>query len=681
MSESCCHLPVGELAPNHHESSQHQPHAHGPNLKRVIAALALAGLSFVFAMPHWIGLDPSPITALVSAVASSLVVLFFGMHFIRAIGKIFKTSDMNTLVGFGIVAAFALSIWNFRKGVSHYYFDSAAFIAALVILGQYIESMIRQAVNRQMSSLVGLLPAEARLIANTGEIFVRPEELKVGDRVRVLVGERVPVDGKLISASSFDESVLTGESRPVDRAANQSVVQGSLNVGQPVDFDVERISENSLYRQMVKSVQTSLKERPPLQKRVDKIATIFVPVVVVLAAAAAYFWKKQNPDSDIFVVTSLSILVIACPCALGLATPMAFLAGVYGAGRRGILLKSLDAIEKSSDIAQIAFDKTGTLTVGEPSVQRLKSVENISHRDLLQMAASVERRSEHPYAKAILKKSVEEKVEVPEVSDLHVASGKGVRGSLRKAGKESIVCVGNLVWLYENGYDSTKIPQELVWDAEGTHETALWVGVDQKVIGVIFVSDQLRSEAKEVIRKIQDEGYVAGMITGDAENVAKHFAKELNLKFFHAGVLPEEKATIVKRLSAPKKKGMDLISEEVAFVGDGVNDAPALAEARLGIAMGSGAALSQTTADLVLLSNDLSQIPIVFEVLKNTRSLITQNLILSFGYNIVAIPIAAGILYPKWGLLLNPGIAALAMAGSSVAVLLNSLRAMGRLHR
>jgi Cu+-exporting ATPase len=606
-------------------------------------------------------------------------------HFCRhddsSIRKVFQFSYHNVLIGIGIAAAIALSIWNLSHGIAHYYFDSAVMIAVLVTVGPWVESILHKRANQHMRSLVELLPQTVRKLQGDQEVEIAPRDLRVGDRFRVLVGERVAADARLFNAGSFDESILTGEAKPLDYREGNEIAQGALNVGQPVELEVIRLSENSVYEQLVQSVQKTLAQRSPLQKKIDSFAKIFVPIVVVIACVTAFAWRKYAPQSDLWIVASLSVLVIACPCAIGIATPMALFAGVLNAGRRGILIKSLDAIEKASEIKQVAFDKTGTLTLGQPSVQRLKNIENVSHRELLQIAAAVEGQSEHPYAKAIQRKAKEEKIDSLPARNITIASGKGVGGFVQRGGKEVQVFVGNLVWLFENHFDSTKVPADLLWDAEGTHETVLWVGVDQKILGLIFLSDTVREGAREVIREIQDKDYLAGMITGDAENVAKYFAKELNLKFYHAGVLPEEKATIVKRLSEPKKKGMDMISEEVAFVGDGVNDAPALAAAKLGIAMGSGSALSQTTADVVLLSNDLRQIPAVFSALKQTRNLITQNLLLSFGYNIVAIPIAAGVLYPRFGILLSPTIAAISMAASSVTVLLNSLRALRPLRR
>ncbi len=685
MSESCCAVKDIGPEPSHHNHQGSHAHHQAPTSSKpsnrlisVSLSLILAVASMAFAMPHHWGGHPSNLFAALSATSALIIIILFGRHFIASIAKIFRSSDMNTLVGISIVAAFSLSIYNWQRGqIEHLYFDSAAFIAALILLGQWVESLVANKVQAHMKKLVGLLPQTARKITSSGEVEIALKDLRIADRIRVFIGERVPVDGRLLSQSaSFDESIITGESRPVVRAAESIVHQGSLNIDQPIEIEVTKTSENSLYEQMVSAVKASLSVRPPIQKKIDLIATIFVPLVVVIAAGMAWFWYHHDPASDVFILAPLSVLVIACPCALGIATPTALLVGVLKASKKGILLKSLDAVEKSSGIDMIAFDKTGTLTQGKPAVQRIKSINNVSHKDILQLALSVEAHSEHPYALAIRERAAAERILPIKIKDLRVAPGKGVSGRVEKDSKTSEILVGNLVWLYENEVDSTQVPSDLLWDVEGTHETSLWVAQDKKIIGVIFLEDQLRPKAKEMLKHLGDLGYQTGMITGDSDIVAKHFAKNLALKFYHAGVLPEEKATIVRRLKEPKKKGMDLIAMDVAFVGDGVNDAPALAAADLGIAMGSGAAISQSTADLILLSNDIEVIPESFKILKQANRLITQNLILGFGYNIVAIPVAAGALYSKFGILLNPGVAALAMALSSITVLLNSLRVL-----
>lgn len=682
MSADCCHhdskLPT-ENSPVSHSHEAHPPAK--PGSAKLVISFILAGVSMVLAMPHHFGLESSMLTAMGSALFSLSVIALFGRHFLTAIPLLFRKANMNTLIGIGIVASFALSFWSISKEeFDKLYFDSAAFIAAFVILGQWIESKIQQKMRDHTRTLVQLLPRSARKIQGTEEIQVDPATLNVGDRIKVMTGERVPIDARILSThgSSFDESVMTGESLPVSRKAGEIAVQASMLLGQAVELMVVRSSKDSLYEQLVTNVQQTLSQRPALQKKIDRIATIFVPSVVVLSGICAWYWHSKLPESDLYISIAISVLVIACPCAMGLATPTALLVGVVRAARRGILIKSLEATEQASGITIVAFDKTGTLTDGKPSVQNFKTIENLSHKDLLQLALTVEKDSNHPYAEAIRAKSSEERIQPLQVSDLKTEAGKGVIGGVKRGNKVEQICVGNLVWLLENNYDSTRIPSDLSWEAEGTSSTVLWVGSDGQFLGLIFLVDQIRSHSRDVTQKLSDDGYEVGMITGDAENVAKNIAKELKLKFFHAGVLPDEKATLVERLSKPRKKGFDMVPQAVCFVGDGVNDAPALAKAQLGVAMGSGAGISQSAASVVLISNEVERVGDVFKVLKETRSLISQNLWLSFGYNLIALPIAAGVLYTKFGLLLNPSIAAIAMALSSITVLLNSARAISR---
>lgn len=579
---------------------------------------------------------------------------------------------MNTLIGLSVSAALGLSLWNiFRGHFSHVYFDSAAFITAFVMLGQSMEGFVKSRVSDYISNLVSLLPRTAFIKTDQGLREAELNDIKPGDIVFVAQGARVPVDGILINPSSFDLSIISGETRAVDKLALDLVVQGAMNLGQPVEMSVTKSNKDSYFKLISDSVNQSIQLKPKSRGRIDRIALWFVPLVVLLSGFTFYYWSSRLGDEQA-IAMALSVLVIACPCAIGLAVPISFLVGVLRAGRKGILIKTLDAIEKAADVDLIAFDKTGTLTKGSPKVARLKTIENISHRDILLLAASLETLSDHPYARAIRDHAKEQGVAPLNVSDSQVVSGKGIVGLVDFQGKKSKAIVGNLVWLFENGYDSTRVPADLTWEAEGSSETVLWVGVEGKILGVILLQDEIRPEAKDALRALSS--YQLGMITGDSENIARSISKQLQLKFYHAGVLPEEKATIVKRLSAPKKKGMDMIEEQVAFVGDGVNDGPALATAHLGIAMGRGTSLAQETADVVLVRDDLTAIDSFFKIAKTTRVLIVQNLLISFGYNIIALPLAAGFLYHYFGSLIRPEVAAIAMVTSSLAVLLNSLR-------
>ncbi len=663
MAETCC--------PEAHAVHKSKPE---PSLLKVVVGLVLSAVAMVASMPHLLGMEISGLTVGIAAASAFLVTVISGLHFLRAIPLIFRSANMNTLIGISILSSWGLSFWNISKHEYHaVYFDSAAFIVALVVLGQWIEAVVHRRVKKYLNDLSVFLPESCRIIKNGTEEICTVSALKVGDRIRILMGEKVPADCRVSLDSDFDFSIISGESRTVQIRRGEEVLQGAVNIGQPVDADVVRLYSESFYEKLVGSVNQSLAQKPRLQRRIDQIATWFVPFVVLLSGSMYFVWADKN----IAWTAALSILVIACPCAIGLATPTAFLVGAIRAAKRGILIKSFEAIEKVSELDLIAFDKTGTLTLGRPVVNRIKAVENISHRDLLMYAASLERSSEHPYAMAILQKAAAEKIELlPVVEQIKIVPGKGVGGVLKRDGKELSVVVGNLVWLFENGYDSTKVPTDLTWEADGSHETVLWVGIDSKFCGLLFLDDELRAESRDVLQDLSQSGFQVGMITGDSENVARSFSKTLKLKFFHAGVLPEEKATIVKRLSEPKKKGLDMISEQVGFVGDGVNDAPALAAAHVGFAMGSGATISQISADIILVSNQLWSVPESIRVMKQTRSLIFQNLSLSFIYNLAALPIAAGALYGKFGILIKPEWAALAMAGSSISVLLNCLRAL-----
>jgi len=605
--------------------------------------------------------------------------LIWGRRFLTSIPKLFRSADMNTLIGLGVLAAFGLSIWNCAHQLyDQIYFEAAAFVSAFVLLGQFIELLIQKKMWVHMNELFELIPERAHRITG-GQIHdVSLMEVKVGDQLRILVGERVPVDGLILtkSGATFDESIVTGESKPVTRSGNQTALQGALNVGQPFDLEVLRVSRDSLYAQLISQVQTSLKNRPQIQKTVDRIATLFVPLVVIMSAAAAIVWLKFLPDSvDPFKI-ALSVLVIACPCALGLATPTALFVGVLKAARRGILIKRLDAVDRVGDISVIAFDKTGTLTEGQPSVVRVKSVENIANAEILRWAVSVESSSEHPYAIAIRNYCSQNKISPLKAKDLVISPGRGVAGTVDWEGKSHQVVLGSLVWLFENNYDPTQVPKDLTWEAEGCSETVVWLGVDQKTLGILMLSDKVRGGAAELVSELSSDGFEVGMISGDSENVVREVAKTLKMKFFHFGLSPHEKASLVKRLMQPKRKMGDFEVKRVAYVGDGVNDAPALADAHLGVAMGSGSALAQSASDVVLLSNDLKQLRSSLSILSQTRSLITQNLILSFGYNLVALPVAAGVLFPKFGILLSPMVASVAMALSSITVLLNSMRSL-----
>lgn len=668
MNEHCCHVP-----------SVQKKKVPQPRFSLAVLGIILAAVSMLFSMPELFGLEAKNWMPWLSFGFSLPVCLGMGWRFWLAIPKLFWKANMNTLVGLGIAASYGLSFWQWSRGeTQHLYFDSAAFIAAFVSLGHEMEKLIQKRIFEQLPDWMSFLPAVAhRKDSATQDVPL--QEVKPGDILVIRPGERIPLDVKLLSdIAEIDEALITGEARPITKNRGDFIAQGSLNLSQPIEVEVEKKLEESYYQVLARRVEESLQKKSNVQRKVDRWAAILTPAVVLISAVTAFYWGYLQKEWDLMIQSSVSVLVIACPCALGIATPISLFVGLIRAARRGVLLNHLDVVERYQEVNVIAFDKTGTLTMGSPQVENLYAIENVSQKDLLQWAGSLEQRSEHPYARAILKRCEEDKISLLKAHELRVSAGKGIIGKIEKDKKLHEVCIGNIVWLFENGVESTQIPENLRWEAEGTPHTVLWLAVDQKVHGILILSDQIREGARELIQKLQDESYEVGLITGDSENVARQVAKELNLKFFHYGVVPEEKATLVKRLSEKRKKGLDFIFPKVAFVGDGINDAPALAQAHLGIALGSGTALAQTTADVILTQNRLESIGELFQVLKETNSLLKQNLWMAFIYNLVAIPVAAGVLYPFLHIHLDPGIAALAMSLSSVSLLVNSLRVLRR---
>lgn len=656
-------------------------HCHSSSSKSswvsVGSAFALAIFSMLAGMPALVGFEPSLLTAGFSGGFALVSLALFGRTYMYDIYKLFHAATMNTLVGLGILASFGLSIYQiFWMNSYELYFESAAFIIAFVKLGQTLEARVQNKMDEYMKTLTSFLPKKTRRLESGSEVEVSIDQIKEGDLISLRVGERVPVDCVIQSQGNylFDVSIVTGESQEVSRKEGEPVPQGALLAGQPVQLMATHVSSSSLYEQLAKEVKKTLSKKPKIQQTVDRITRLFVPAVVLLSGSAALFWKMKFPQENYFILTSVSVLVIACPCALGMATPTAIFVGALRAAKNGFLIKSLDAIEKGSEITTIAFDKTGTLTEGRPEVVGFKAGDNLAHKEILKIAATIEKNSEHPYAEAVRNKAKADGISLYSVVNSEIVAGKGVRATLDMNGKTQKAHIGSLYFLLEEGYESTEVPQDLRWEAEGSGNTALWLGLENKFMGIIFLGDKIRKDAILLTEKLVEQKYDVGMITGDTEEVAHQVQKSLGLKFVHAGVLPKEKAALIRKLTEPRKKGLDMFHPKVAFVGDGINDAPALAEAHLGVAMGSGASLSQSAADVILVNGEIGAVSRVFEILKSTRRLIRENLFLSFGYNVIAIPIAAGALIPLYQISLTPKVAALAMALSSLSVLLNSSR-------
>jgi Cu+-exporting ATPase len=651
-----------------------------PKFGMVLVAIILSFVSMILAMPEHFSLTPNPWFFWASFGVASVVTIGFGKHFWLSIPKIFWSPGMNTLIGLGVAASYGLSFWiYFSEKGSAIYFDSAAFITSFVLLGQQIENWIYYRVEKQLPDWMSFLPKHARLMESGETREVLLKDLQVGQHLLIAPGERLSVDAQLISENAeVDESLVTGESKPVHKTQSQVLLQGSLNLGQPIEVKSLKANQDSFYSQLVAQVETNLHRKSLIQSRADRWSAILSPIVVLIAVGAGVYWGWFKQDYQMMVMSSVSVLVIACPCVLGLATPIALFVAVIRAARRGILLKDLDVVDRAEDISVVAFDKTGTLTEGQPEIEKILTIENLAQRDVLQWAASLEQAFDHPFARAFLRKAKEENIKLFPIQEPELVPGKGIRAKIIKDQKTMSVVLGNMMWLYDNSIEPSQVPQNLLWEAEGTGASVLWMAVDSKVMGIFILSDNLRKEAFSLVQDLRAKKWQVGLVTGDAENVAREISKKLQLDFYHFGVTPDEKSTIVKRLSEKKKKGMDVIFPKVLFVGDGINDAPALAEAHLGIALGSGTALAQHSASIILSSPRLSNIRAALEILRETKVLITQNLSLAFVYNLLAIPIAAGVIYSHWGVALNPSIAALAMSLSSISLVANSVRSLRR---
>lgn len=569
-----------------------------------------------------------------------------------------KTADMNTLIVLGTSAAFIYSA-AITFGLSgKTYFDTAAVIITLIILGRYLEAIAKGRTSEAIKKLMGLQAKTARVIRAGKEIDLPIEEVKIGEIIIVRPGEKIPVDGKIIEGNSaIDESMITGESMPVEKRIGDSVIGATINKTGSFKFEATKIGKDTMLAQIIKLVEEAQGSKAPIQRLADLISSYFVPAVLVVAVISFIIWLLFG-FSFIFALTIfISVLIIACPCALGLATPTAIMVGTGLAAKSGILIKGGEALEKAHKIKTIVFDKTGTLTKGEPAVTDIIS----RQKDILMIAASIEKKSEHSLAEAIIKKAEAEKIEFQEISNFKALPGRGVEAKI----KESIYYFGNRKLAEEKQIkiDSTTAGKIETLESEGKTTMIL---MDQKeIVGLIAVADTLKENAKEAISQLKKMNKTLIMITGDNEKTAQAIGRQVGIEKILAEVLPENKAAEIKKLQAER--------EVVAMVGDGINDAPALAQADVGIALGSGTDVAVETGEIILIKNDLRDVVAAIQLSNYTIKKIKQNLFWAFIYNIAGIPIAAGILYPSTGFLLNPMIAGGAMAFSSISVVLNSL--------
>jgi P-type Cu+ transporter len=609
------------------------------------------------------------------------VVLWGGWpFFVRAWQSLVNRSlNMFTLIGLGVTVAYVYSVvatifpdifpHSFRGhgGAVPVYFEAAAVITTLVLLGQVLELKARGQTSAAIKSLLGLAPKTARKVREDGtEEDVPLEEVKVGDRLRVRPGEKIPVDGIILEGTStVDESMISGEPIPVVKGPGDRVIGATVNGTRTFVMRAERVGSETLLAQIVQMVAEAQRSRAPIQRLADRVSAYFVPAVILIAVATFVVWAVVGPEPRMAyaLINAVAVLIIACPCALGLATPMSIMVATGKGAQMGVLFRNAEAIEVLRDVDTLVVDKTGTLTEGKPKLVTVLAASGWKEQDMLRLAASLERGSEHPLASAIVAGARARGVEAGAVEDFQSITGKGVTGRV----EGHVVVIGNLSFFEELEIDS----RELVQQAEGLRaqgQTVMFVGIDGRAAGLLGVADPIKESTPEAIRQLHEQGIRVIMVTGDSWTTAKAVAGTLGLGLEDviAEVLPNQKAEIIKRLQSEGRG--------VAMAGDGINDAPALAQADVGIAMGTGTDVAMQSADVTLVKGDLRGIVRAIRLSRATMKNIRQNLFFAFLYNALGVPIAAGILYPFFGILLSPMIAAAAMSFSSVSVIGNALR-------
>lgn len=576
--------------------------------------------------------------------------------------------NMDLLVALGSTVAYVYSTFSFFSGQKgHLYFETSAMILTLIKIGKYLEAKAKIGTSKAVEALVSLRPNKARVLIEGKEVEIQIEGLNPGMLVVVRPGESIPVDGEVLEGEAHvDESMLSGESMPVFKSKAQKVFAGTTNLDGLLKIKALEVGEGTLLSKIISLVKEAQGSRAPIQRLADKVAGLFVPAVVLAALITFFSWLILTSQVEQAIMRLVAVLVIACPCALGLATPTAIVAGTGLGARLGILFKDGEALEKASSIQLVVMDKTGTVTKGRPRVISAIPINNTGRDELLVLSASLEAGSEHPVAKAIIQYAREMGVELIPVQEFRSIRAEGVSGLVH--GKR--VVIGRPRWLESQGIPLDRALEEIRKNEEKGH-TVVMVGTDGSLSGLFIVSDEIRPEAKEVVGALKAMGLKPLMLTGDNEKAAQRVAQEVGIAEVYSRVRADEKGTVINEL---RKKGF-----KVAMVGDGINDAPALAQADLGVAMGSGTDVAIQAGHVVLLGGDLRQLPKVFHISRITLRAIKQNLLWAFLYNLLLIPVAAGVLYPVQGLPhimreLHPIMAAMAMAMSSVTVVLNSLR-------
>jgi Cu+-exporting ATPase len=643
---------------------------------RFIVSVLLAGVIMLLSFPHMLGLHALPLQtlAVLQLLLATPVQFWAGGRFYRGFFKALKhgTADMNTLIAVGTSAAYFYSLavvllpgFFSRTGYgAAVYFDTSAVIIALILLGRWLEAKAKGRTSQAIKQLIGLAPRTARVLRGKEEVDVAIEEVVSGDLIRVRPGEKVPVDGVVTEgSSSLDEAMLTGESLPVDKGVGSRVFGGTLNKAGSFLFQAEKVGRDTMLSQIIRLVEEAQGSKAPVQRLADKVASIFVPIVIGIAVLTFVLWLLFSPP-PVFthaLLAFVAVLIIACPCALGLATPTAIMVGTGKGAENGILIKSGEALERLERVTTVVFDKTGTLTKGQPKVVEVACF-GPDEKKVLPLAAAVEKGSEHPLGEAVVEEAKKRGIVIPDASDYEAVTGKGMLAMVNN----QKVLVGKLGWLKEMGVDVSSEAQAMIAEWSGKGRTAIGVASDRKLQGLIALADVLKGEAHPAIQGLTKAGLNVVMITGDSKGTAQAIAQEAGIDRVLSEVLPQDKSLEVKRLQGEGKV--------VAMVGDGINDGPALAQADVGIAMGSGTDVAMEAGDITLIRGDLRDVSRALALSRRTMGTIRWNLFWAFAYNVLGIPIAAGALYPFFHITLNPMIAAGAMAASSVFVVTNSLR-------
>ena len=625
--------------------------------------------AFHMAIENSIGTQTSWV---IQFVLATIVLFGPGRHFFtKGIPALLRGApDMNSLVAVGTGAAWTYSVVAtflprlLPEGVRAVYFEAAAVIVVLILIGRWLEARAKGRTGAAIQALLGLQVRTARVLRDGETIEVDVDALGVGDTILVRPGERIPVDGEVVDGSSnVDESMITGEHVPVAKRAGATVTGGTVNGTGSLTFQASRVGADTTLAQIIRMVEEAQGAKLPIQGLVDQVTLWFVPAVMALAALTVVVWLAVGPDPALTfaLVAGVSVLIIACPCAMGLATPTSIMVGTGRAAEMGVLFRKGDALQELSNVDVIALDKTGTVTEGKPTLTDVVVNEGFERNAVLGLISAVEEQSEHPIAEAIVRGARTEGVTVPSASGFRSVTGYGVAAMVD--GKEVMVGADRYM-LRENVDTAALVDTER--DLANRGRTALYAAVDGKLAAVIAVADPVKSASRAAISALHERGFQVAMITGDKQETAEAIARETGIDHVIAGVLPDGKVAALNDLSAGKRK--------IAFVGDGINDAPALAHADVGIAIGTGTDVAIESADVVLMSGDLRGVVNAVEVSKRTMANIRQNLVWAFGYNVALIPVAAGVLYPAFGLLLSPVFAAGAMALSSVSVLTNALR-------